>query len=208
MEETLNLFIKLPNREIMLRNSERTTAINFSDSILIFTKNDSSDDLHSIFISSTGFFAKALQRCVPLRGAISSGRFYFNFEKNLFCGPPLLSAHELAESAQWSGIIVDVNVVEQYRRNPITSNSGTAIIRWSVSVKGKTGGRKGKLWVLNWPLICKENFKVEVPISPQLYSKAFQSLFKSSYEEWPKDIQVKYDNTVEFTNSTLATNGK
>ena len=208
MEETLNLFIKTPNGVILTRNKLRTCATNFSDSVLIFTSEDKTEDLHSIFISSTAFFAKSLYRCVPLRGAISYGRFYYNFEKNLFCGPSLFRAHELAESAQWSGIIIDDNVVEQSQRNPIKSGGKSAIVRWSVSVKEKIGGGEGKLWVLNWPLICRENFKVGPPISAQLYSEAFESLFKSSYKEWPKAIQVKYDNTVEFINSTLVSEGK
>ena len=34
MEETLNLFLKTPNDIILTRNTERTAATNFSDSIL------------------------------------------------------------------------------------------------------------------------------------------------------------------------------
>lgn len=67
MKETLNLFLKTPNDIILTRNTERTAATNFSDSILIFSLEGNSNDLHSILISSTAFFAKSLERCVPLR---------------------------------------------------------------------------------------------------------------------------------------------
>jgi hypothetical protein len=203
MEETLNLFIKTPNDIILTRNTERTAATNFSDSILIFSLEGNFNDLHSILISSTTFFAKSLERCVPLRGGISYGNFYFNFEKNLFCGKPLIRAYEIAESAQWSGIIVDDNVAKHYLNNPIKSEGKMAIIKHPVSTKEKKAIRKKELWILNWPLVCKNNFKAESPISSELYSKAFESLFRGTYEEWSNDIKSKYDNTVEFINSIL-----
>jgi hypothetical protein len=36
-----------------------------------------------------------------------------------------------------------------------------------------------------------------------MYIKAFESLFKGTYKDWPEDIQAKYDNTVEFINVIL-----
>ena len=203
MQETLNLFIKTPNGVILTRNTERTAATNFSDSILVFSLEDNSNDLHSILISSTALFAKSLERCVLLRGGISYGSFYFNLEKNLFCGVPMIRAYEIAESAQWSGIIIDDNVAEHYLKNPIKSDGKLTLIKYPVSVKEKNTIRKKELWVLNWPLVCKNNFKADPPISAELYSKAFESLFKSSYKDWPKNIQAYYDNTVEFVNTAL-----
>ncbi|MGD8786577.1 MAG: hypothetical protein PVJ60_04065 [Phycisphaerales bacterium] len=203
MEETLNTFIKTPDEIILTRNSERTAATNFSDSILIFSLKGNSNDLHSILILSTALFAKSLNRCVPLRGGISYGNFYCNYEKNLFCGVPMIRAYELAESAQWSGIIIDDNVAKHYLKNPIKSYGKSALMRYLVPVKNKRTIRKKEPWVLNWPLVCKNNFNTNPPISAKLYSKAFESLFKSSYDKWPEDIQAKYDNTVEFINSVL-----
>ena len=72
-----------------------------------------------------------------------------------------------------------------------------------VSVKDECKTRKEKLWVFNWPLIYSKSFTVKAPISSLLYSAAFESLFKSSYEDWPEYIQAIYDNTVEFINSVL-----
>ncbi len=203
MEETLNIFLKTPNDIILTRNKERTAATNFSDSIIIFSREGNTKNLHSILISSTAFFAKSLERCIPLRGGISFGKFYFNFEKNLFCGDPLIRAYEIAESAQWSGIIIDDNVAKHYLKNPITSDGKLAVIRYPVSVKEKNAIRKKDLWILNWPLVHKNNFNADPPISAEQYSKAFESLFKSPYDKWPNNIQSKYDNTVKFINSIL-----
>jgi hypothetical protein len=205
MEGALNFYTKTNQNIIFTRigTDDRTMAINFSDSILIFTKEDTVEDLHRILIASAGFFGKSLHRCIPLRGGISYGAFNFNFEKNLFCGPPLIRAYELGQSAQWSGIIIDDEVAEHYHKNPIKSSAKLAIEQRIVPIKDVCKTRKEKLWVFNWPLVFRENFTVMAPISPHLYSAAFESLFKSSYEDWPEYIQAIYDNTVEFINSVL-----
>lgn len=203
MEDALNLFVRTPNQIIITSNKDRMIATNFSDSVLIFTQEDTVEDLHRILIAIAHFFAKSLHRCVPLRGGISYGAFKCNFEKNLFCGPPLIRAYELGQSAQWSGIIVDDEVAERYYKNPIKSSAKAVIEQRIISVKDECKTRKEKLWVFNWPLICRKSFTVKAPISSQLYSAAFESLFKSSYEDWPEYIQAIYDNTVEFINSVL-----
>jgi hypothetical protein len=78
-------------------------------------------------------------------------------------------------------------------------------MKWSVPVKAKDGCqvRKEYRWVLKWPLVHRNSFTVGPPISPELYSKAFEWLFKGAYNDWPRDIQAKYDNTVEFINAIL-----
>lgn len=203
MEDSLNLFVKTPNQIIIKSNNDRIMATNFSDSVLIFTMENTVEDLHRILIAIAHFFAKSLHRCVPLRGGISYGAFKCNFEKNLFCGPTLIRAYELGQSAQWSGIIVDDEVAERYYKNPIKSFATSVIEQRIIPVKYECKIRKEKLWVFNWVLPHKANFKVDGPVSPQLYSAAFESLFKSSYENWPEYIQAIYDNTVEFINSVL-----
>jgi hypothetical protein len=203
VEETLTLFRRTPHDTIILPNSVRTTATNFSDSILIFTQHDEPQDLHSILVSSAALFAKSLTRCVPLRGGISYGKFYLNFDKNLFCGMPLITASRIAESAQWSGVVVDDLVAGRHQVSPLTSAGEPVIINWSVPTKQSGGTGKEDHQLLNWPLIYKRNFNAEFPISGKLWSKPFERLFGGSYQNWPKDVQAKYDNTVELVNAIL-----
>jgi hypothetical protein len=182
----------------------------FSDSVLLFTFRGCVEDLYLILILSAELFAQSLHRCVPLRGAIAYGDFYYYLKKSLFCGIPLVKAQETGERAQWSGIMIDDDVAVHYQKAPLTSQDEYAIMRWSVPVKGKDGDEvtKEEHWVLKWPLIHRNNFNIEPPISPELYSKAFESLFKGTYKDWPKDIQAKYDNTVEFINAILQPRAK
>ncbi|MDP2938700.1 MAG: hypothetical protein Q8O13_01265 [Candidatus Omnitrophota bacterium] len=201
MDKMLNLHIKvLSTNEII---SNRIRAYIFSDSILIFTLSDEPQDLVSMLTLTSEFFSNALHRCIPLRGGISYGDFFFNLDLHLFCGIPFVKAHELSEIAQWNGIIVDDNVAEHYRKsiNIMSYTNGPIIIQWKVPLKDNND----KLfWVVNWPDIFRNNFK-KPPISVPDYYESFKSLF-GSYEDLTSDVKIKYVNTVNFINSSLVRN--
>lgn len=188
----------LSTKEII---SDRIRAYIFSDSILIFTFRDKPIDLISMLVLTSELFKDSLHACVPLRGGISYGDFFFNLELHLFCGIPFVNAYKIGEMAQWSGIIVDDSVAEHYHRNlNLMSYSSPIIIRWDVPIK--PNGKK-KSWVVNWPVIFRHNFKKKPPISVQDYYKAFEKLF-GPYASLPADVKAKYENTVDFVNSNLA----
>ena len=199
MDEILKLPIEVFSFKEIISN--RIKAYIFSDSILIFTVSDDVRDFVAMLVLAFKFFADALVKCVPLRGGISYGNFFFNTELHLFCGIPFVKAYEIGEEAQWSGIIIDDIVAEHYNKNQIPTSSGKpTIIKWDVPIK--PNGHK-KSWVVNWPEIYKERFTINPPISVEDFYKAFESLF-GPFKDLPPDVKVKYENTVNFINVNLA----
>ncbi len=180
----------------------------FSDTVILFTRSAELEDLGSILISSGDFFAKALYRCIPLRGAISYGKFGVDFEKEIYCGVPLITAFDLAENAQWSGIVIDEGVADRYRENHINDTGRQFIVKRDLMFKDKEAQKKISCWVLDWPWIHTNNWKVRNPISAELYSKSFKRMFGGSYNDWSEYVQRKYDNTVLFVNASLRRNTK
>ena len=181
--------------------ADRIRAFIFSDSILIFTLSNKPEDLKAILILSSELFSGSLASCVPLRGGISLGKFYFDLEKHLFCGVPFVQAYEIAERAQWSGIVVHDSVAKNYFDDPSKPMSGEAhvLVQWDVPVK--PSGQK-KHWVINWPHIYKHSFNKPAPITTEDFYQAFESFF-GSYEELKLDAKIKYENTVKFVNWVL-----
>ena len=197
MDRILNIDIQdLSSGKII---SDRIKAYIFSDSILVFSIGNSPADLKSIFILTSQLFAFSLASCVPLRGGISFGEFFFNLDLHLFCGEPFVKAYQIAERAQWSGIVVDDIVAEHFcRKNINLSSHGTPVLtQWEVPVK-PSGTRRH--WVVNWPKLFKNNFRKNTPISVGEYYMAFERLF-GSYEDLPEDVKKKYENTVKFINT-------
>lgn len=174
--------------------ADRVRTFFFSDTIIIFTLSDEPEDLYAILILSSELFSNSLHKCVPMRGGIAHGEFYFNLEDGLFLGEPLVKAYEIGECAQWIGIVVDQFIAEMAKSYPI----GEEIIQWDVSLKGD---KTLKSFVLNWPWIFRNNFMIK-PVSLEAFYSAFQSLF-GPYNELPSSVKIKYQNTVDFINSVL-----
>jgi hypothetical protein len=198
--EILKIGIEIVNTSEIIE--DRVRAFTFSDSIVAFTLSNQVVDTYAIVILSSELFSAALHSCIPLRGAIAHGRFLFNFDQNLFAGPPLVNAYRLSEEAQWLGIRLDEVVASKARDIPLQSKQGNQIIiDWEVPTKS---GEKMKSHVIDWVTPHINNFTVQPPVSVQQFYQAFQSMF-GCFEQLPESVQRKYTNTVEFINNRLVT---
>lgn len=169
-----------------------------ADSVLFFTLTDQDIDLVAILIMASELFSQTLHNCVPLRGGITHGEFFYDFKKNIFGGIPFVKAHEIGGGAQWLGIVVDETIATRYQKNPIpTSPYGSIISQWDVPYKSN-GVRKS--WVINWPDIFRHNFTKNLPISIEDYYAGFKNLF-GHFKDLNNDDKQKYENTVNFLNS-------
>ena len=201
MDEILKLKVQVSSRNIVLIN--RIKAFILADSILIFTGEDTLYDLSVILTLTSELFSRALNKCVPLRGAITHGEFFYNLNLNLFCGIPFVRAYELEKKAQWSGVIVDNDVFDHYEKwksdMPKCMDGSSIIVPWNIPLKDN-GQEKGMC--LDWVKPHKGNFKIRPPILVKDYYEAFIKLF-GEYEQLTPEVQAKYKNTVEFVNHSL-----
>jgi len=184
--------IEIKNKDKIVADRVRTFF--FSDTVIIFTLSDELEDLYAILILSSELFSNSLHRCVPLRGGLAHGEFYFNLDESLFLGKPLVKAYEIGECAQWIGIVVDQFIARMAEPYPI----GEEIIQWDVPQKDNT---LKKEFVLNWPWIFKNNFTIK-PVTIAAFYEAFMPLF-GPYDDLPESAKIKYKNTVRFINSIL-----
>ena len=197
-DDILNLDIEIIGTDEVIK--DRVRAFTFSDSIVAFSLSNQTVDTYAMVILCSELFSKALHSCVPLRGAIAHGRFLFNFEQNLFAGPPLVNAYRLSEDAQWLGIRVDEVVAEKAKAIPLKSkHNKSVIINWEVPTKS---GEGVKSFVIDWVETHRNNFTARPPITVQQFYQAFESMF-GSYDDLPISVQKKYENTVSFVNERL-----
>lgn len=90
--------------------SDSVKAVNFSDSIIIFSKNDS---IHSYldFLKTTGkIFAEIMIESLPIKGAIAFGEITADFENALYIGQPIIDAFLLEEEVKYYGIAIHHSV--------------------------------------------------------------------------------------------------
>lgn len=189
----------IETREIIVI-SDQIARVSFSDTIVIFTKGDSIKDLWAVIVLGTQLFSQCLHRRILLRGGISHGEFFFDPDREIFCGQPLVEAHEIGEEAQWFGIVVSEEVAKRCAQNNIlTGEQKPGIVKWDVPLKCGNSVRRG---VINWPSVFRGNFTVTPPISVEQFYGPFEEDF-GKYSELPGAIKKKYLNTVYFINERL-----
>ncbi len=88
-------------------------SITFSDSIVIFSKGNSVEDLNKILLDSTYIIHKALKNGIGIKGALSFGEVTLDFENSLFFGRPIIDAYLLHEQLQLYSVIIDNKAEER-----------------------------------------------------------------------------------------------
>ncbi len=196
-ERIYEISIKIVSTGHVIKDRVRTFI--FSDTIIIFTLSDQPEDLYSMLILSSELFSNSLHRCVPLRGGIAHGDFFFNLDLGLFLGVPLVKAYQIGEEAQWIGITVDEHVFQKSKLIPLKTAENTyPIIEWDIPLKNK---RAKCGYVLNWPKIFKNNFTIK-PVPLADFYSPFERLF-GPYSALRENVKAKYINTVDFINKQL-----
>lgn len=202
MDRILSLSVEVTSKKVVLKN--RIQAFILADSVLIFTGEDDLYDLSAILTLTSELFSQALHKCVPLRGAITHGEFFYNLELNLFAGVPFVRAYELERKAQWSGVVIDDVVLHHYKNwykdMPKCQDGSSIIVSWNIPLKND---KREHGLCLDWVKPHKANFIIQPPISISDYYSGFKNLF-GDFDKLPLEVQVKYQNTVEFVNHLLS----
>jgi len=89
------------------RNANVQIAL-FSDSILIYSQDDTVDSLHALADITSHIMMYAIQqeKPIPLKGAIAAGRMTCNQTKQLYFGQALIDAYLLEENVKYYGVLV------------------------------------------------------------------------------------------------------
>ena len=118
----------------------------FSDSIIIFTKNDTKECLELLLMAISWLFAEAIESGIPLKGAISHGKLSVNISRKIFFGQPLIDAYLLEEEVEFYGIVIH-NTVEKILNKSFPSLRDIGICK-DCNVPLKPG--KIQHYILDW----------------------------------------------------------
>jgi hypothetical protein len=82
----------------------------FSDTIMMFSQDDSLESFFAICHFSNTIFRLFLSHRLALRGGIALGEVVLNPEQGLFVGPAIVTAHELEGSIDALGVCISPEV--------------------------------------------------------------------------------------------------
>lgn len=87
--------------------------VNFSDSIVIFSKNDSIYNFEYFLVTVRYLFGKCIKSGIPIKGGIAYGDISVNKSEQIYFGQPIIDAYILEEDLNHFGIILH-NSVDKY----------------------------------------------------------------------------------------------
>jgi len=189
-------FLKTERQECL---AERVMSVMFSDTIILFTKSQSDEDLQAILIALCELMHKAMCSLVPIRAGLAAGLFFFNAGESMYAGPALIEAYEIGEGAQWLGIVTTQGIHEQSMQAGFKSGSADLVIVSQIPTK--SGLLSG--FAVNWVAPVRNDLRVETPITINLFYSQFERVF-GPLALLPENDRRKYINTTTFINARLA----
>jgi hypothetical protein len=197
-----------PHGVISDLDEAKVNCLNFSDTIIFWTKDDNLDSLKEIVNVSYIFNWRTNLYFFPARGCISHGELdsvessfksknHFKYNINSVFGKGLIASYEKAESQNWAGSVIDQTVVDrviQLGLNPDLFLDEYAI-RYPVPYKNKVSNFEFALKLVSGKL-NDEAFKN--------YSRNIKNNF-INYNKGPLDARSieKLDNTIKFLEQFL-----
>jgi len=163
----------------------------FSDTFLLFTRDDSHRSLVSINQAATHFFEEVICLGLPLRRALGMGEFYTDPGQGIFVGRGLIDAYQCAEGQDWIGFVVTPNACAKLRQLDV------ALERWDyvehpVSFKKQPSQ---SLYAYRPNGLCLENLLRSI--------EEIRDHTRNGYpQEYEERYRGKYDRTIVFLDSS------
>ncbi|MGD9993918.1 MAG: hypothetical protein AB7S69_11515 [Salinivirgaceae bacterium] len=181
--------------------------INFSDTIVFWTNDDSEDSLLEILKVAYRFNMHAVDFFFPARGALVYDEIiYIDVKKqneagglyniNSVFGKGLVKAHEKAEKQHWAGTVIDNSFIEELANRNYEIDTFLSSYAKKFKVPYKNGHELPDEYVLNI---------IEGKLTNEGL-KNFENRIKENFSRHKKTIdnqyiQEKIDNTLKFLNS-------
>jgi hypothetical protein len=173
--------------EIIKSAVGETKAITFSDSIVVYSKGDSLEDLNKIIIDAYWVISSSLEFNIPIKAALSYGQITVDFENSLFFGQPIIDAFLLHEQLQIYAAVLDNHFEEKLATFNLTEKVSRNIHDYKTPFKtGKINhkiiGPPRNKKIVERNIKAVKNISLTVSGGPRIY----------------------VDNTLDFLNSILS----
>lgn len=105
----------LVEKNSSLKNKKRffdsdVYVVSFSDSIVIFSKNDSFDNFEYFLVALRAIFSNAIRRKIALKGGFAHGEISLNKTEQIYFGQPIIDAYLMEEDVNYLGVVADSSI--------------------------------------------------------------------------------------------------
>lgn len=191
-----------PNDSISLeelRNDARLDLFWFSDTLLIYTREDKEECLQHLLSTIGCLLSITMHKPgTRLRCGISYGETYIDTKESIYVGNPIVDAHNLEKSQVWSGCVLTPTACKRIPKdwfgNPYVYFLEKYPVPWkALGRRDKLTIQKREMWAIDWT----KCFHIPIPYS---YIPWSENKCIPTKEEWQKnsDICEKWMNTNRF----------
>ncbi len=166
--------------------------VHFSDTFLIYARNDSAGSFAAIDMVSRWFVNHLIHRQIPLRGALACDDFYADKSRSIFLGKALVEASKLGERYNWIGFVLCPSAVERMGAINLPVDERLNFMRWEAPLKVATQVEHRKERAVAY-LIGASSTVNGQNIYAQVLEEIAGRLEKA-------EIKAKYTNTLQFLN--------
>lgn len=171
-------------------------AVNVSDSIVFFSRDDSEDSLVAM-LKTISKFVSWLETHCAYRGCLVVGSFNYllgnvkneteeiAYNVSAIYGKALIDAYKKAESQEWVGCFLDESIVKHASANGFSQNHFATYVEYDVPFKGG----KQKLFALKATLSDSNG---------KSYEEQVKELFERNELKFTEQVRLKYENTLTF----------
>ena len=123
----LSEFNRSVTLQVLRYSDKKIQLAQFSDSIVLFSNDDTPESLETIAKVSRSIMRDAIARQIPLKGAIAQGKITCDISKRLFFGQALIDAYLLEENIHYYGILAHHSAEQSVIR--LDKKSGNSYFR-------------------------------------------------------------------------------
>jgi hypothetical protein len=138
-----------------------------SDSIFIFSKDDTFSNLRYFLTYVKRVMRMAIRKEIPLKGAIAYGTIAVDNEQNLFCGQPIIDAYLLEEDLQYMGVVFHHTFEDPYEK--LSDTQYNRISGWIKEVPTPFKYGKRIHLNLNYPVAGSKIYKFSEKVENQRF---------------------------------------
>lgn len=167
--------------------------VTFSDSIIVFSKDNSLDTFNQFVFAISYLFSYAINQKIALKGGIAYDKITINKAKQIYFGQPIIDAYYMEEDVNYLGVVAHSSI-DKY----ITNITGNKTFK-ELLFRCKTNLKSGKITHLNlnW-------FKIDVKKNENENEKKKDmiSMKKLELEEFYSSVSGSprryIDNTIDM----------
>lgn len=173
--------------------------VKFSDTIVVFAKNDSIENFILFLISARFLFTSFLKKGFPLKGAIAYGEISVDKERQLYLGQPIIDAFLLEEDVNYIGVVAH-NSIDRFQLCMENNNKFHPLLR-QLLFEAKSPLKSGFIthFNLNWfrQLLVSDEKINEKTEKEDIKVEIIKGL-KEYYLNVSGSPRRYIDNTIEF----------